>query len=122
MESLHAGDLSIEVEERDPSLLLHWVGVSGERQPEKFLRPFLVAAVDDALARGRTIEMHFEQIERFNSSTILCIIQMIQDARQRKVHVDAIYDGTRKWQRLTFDALRIFAKADGLFTLRAAGE
>jgi hypothetical protein len=122
MDSLYAGDLQIEVEQREGALLLHWIGMSGERQPEKFLRPYLKVAVDEALANGRTIELHFERIERFNSSTILCIIQMIQDARQRKARVDAIYDGTRKWQRLTFDALRIFAKPDGLFTLRAAGE
>ena len=119
MDNLQAGDLRIDVVEDDASLSLHWLGMSNERQPEKVLKPFFATTLAAASAASKTVVLHFEQIERFNSSTILCIIQLIQEARNRNIRLEAVYDQTRKWQRLSFDALRIFAKPDGLFTLRA---
>ena len=97
-----------------------WLGMSNERQPEKVLKPFFAIVLDAASTQSKLVALHFEQIERFNSSTILCIIQLIQEARNRNIRLEAVYDQTRKWQRLSFDALRIFAKPDGLFTLRTA--
>jgi hypothetical protein len=119
MDSLQAGDLRIDVVEDDANLSLHWLGMSNERQPEKVLKPFFATVLDAAATQSKVVVLHFEQIERFNSSTILCIIQLIQEARNREIRLEAVYDQTRKWQRLSFDALRIFAKPDGLFTLRA---
>ena len=120
MDSLQAGDLRIDVAESDTTLSLHWLGMSNERQPEKVLKPFFATVLDAASSQSKAVVLHFEQIERFNSSTILCIIQLIQEARNRNIRLEAVYDQTRKWQRLSFDALRIFAKSDGLFTLRTA--
>jgi hypothetical protein len=122
VESLRAGDLQIDVVERDTVLLLYWLGMSNERQPEKVLKPFFATILAAAEAQKKLVELHFERIERFNSSTILCIIQLIQEARRREIRLTAVYDQTRKWQRLSFDALRIFAKADGLFTLHSNDE
>ncbi len=119
MDNLQAGDLRIDVVEDDATMSLHWLGMSNERQPEKVLKPFFSTVLAAAITGNKTVVLHFEQIERFNSSTILCIIQLIQEARNRNIRLEAVYDQTRKWQRLSFDALRIFAKPDGLFTLRA---
>jgi hypothetical protein len=121
MQSLHAGDLKIDVVELDSALRLHWLGMSNERQPEKVLKPFFATVLQAAVDTSRGIELHFEHIERFNSSTILCIIQLIQEARHKNVRLEVIYDPSRKWQRLSFDALRIFDKNDGLFALRPMG-
>lgn len=121
MDSLHAGDLMIDIVEADTALRLHWFGMSNERQPERVLKPFFATVLAAATASKRTIELHFEQIERFNSSTILCIIQLIQEARHKSIKLEVVYDPSRKWQRLSFDALRIFDKADGLFVLRPMG-
>lgn len=121
MDSLHAGDLKIDIVDADAALRLHWLGMSNERQPEKVLKPFFATVLDGAATGNKAIELHFEQIERFNSSTILCIIQLIQEARHRNVRLEVVYDPTRKWQRLSFDALRIFDKSDGLFALRPMG-
>lgn len=121
MEPLHVGDLRIERVDVDdpPTIRLHWLGNSNERQPEKVLRPFFATMIADAVAASKLLELRFEKIERFNSSTILAIIQLIQDARQRAARLELVYDSSRKWQRLSFDALRIFDKKDGLFTLTA---
>jgi len=121
MESLRAGDLKIDIVEQDSAIRLHWLGMSNERQPEKVLKPFFATVLDGASTGNKAVELHFEQIERFNSSTILCIIQLIQEARHRNIRLEVVYDPSRKWQRLSFDALRIFDKADGLFVLRPMG-
>ncbi|HVK84089.1 MAG TPA: hypothetical protein VM513_08275 [Kofleriaceae bacterium] len=120
MESLVAGDLRINVDDTtDPQAIrLHWLGMSTDRQPEKVLGPFFAALLQAVADQPRVLELHFEKIERFNSSTILSIIQLIQAARNRNTPMVVIYDPTRKWQRLSFDALRIFDKRDGLFELR----
>jgi len=121
MESLDAGDLKIDIVETDSAYRLHWLGMSNERQPEKTLKPFFATVLQNAAAGSKGIELHFEHIERFNSSTILCIIQLIQEARHKNIRLEVVYDPSRKWQRLSFDALRIFDKADGLFALRPMG-
>lgn len=123
MDSLKAGDLTIEVVEIDqpPTICLHWLGMSNERNPGLVLGPFFTTVLDAATARARQLELHFEKIERFNSSTILSIIQLIQEARHRDVQLALFYDATRKWQRLSFDALRIFDKGDGKFQLQSVG-
>ena len=121
IESLHAGDLKIDVVEKDSTLSLHWLGMSNERQPDKVLKPFFATVLQGAVAASKGVELHFEQIERFNSSTILCIIQLIQEARHKSIRLEVVYDPSRKWQRLSFDALRIFDKSDGLFALRPMG-
>lgn len=121
MDSLRAGDLTIDVVEVDdpPTIRLHWLGMSTERNPGQVLGPFFATVLTAAAEPPRPVELHFEQIERFNSSTILSIIQLIQEARHRGLRLVVVYDAGRKWQRLSFDALRIFDKDDGLFQLRA---
>lgn len=117
MQSLQAGDLTIDVREDATKLQLHWLGMSNDRQPELVLKPFFAEVLQHAVDANKTIAFHFERIERFNSSTILSIIKVIQAARHKGVALELIYDPSRKWQRLSFDALRIFDRADGLFTL-----
>ena len=121
IESLHAGDLKIDIVELDSTVQLHWLGMSNERQPDKVLKPFFATVLRGATEGNKGVELHFERIERFNSSTILCIIQLIQEARHKAIRLEVVYDPSRKWQRLSFDALRIFDKADGLFALRPMG-
>ena len=64
------------------------------------------------------VELHFEKLDHFNSSTITSIIQLIQDSRARGIKLIIVYDQALKWQKLSFDALRVFAK-DDLLELRS---
>lgn len=121
MDNLHAGDLTIEVAEA-PDGVFHctWKGKSNERNPPEILKPWfekLLAAVGD---KKSSIEMHFEKIEHFNSSTITALIRLIQICRKTSIKLVMVYDQTLKWQRLSFDALRVFEKNDDLFHLRFA--
>jgi hypothetical protein len=119
MENLTADDLTIEVTEAEPPepLRLVWRGKSDDRYPAKILGPYFARVLAHAEERASPVEMHFERLDHFNSSTIAAVIRFIQDARQKGVRLIFIYNHQLKWQKLSFDALRVFAK-DDLLELR----
>ena len=121
MEKLVFGDLTIEVGESasiEPIQLL-WKGKSNDRQPGKALDPYLGGVIQEASAQGRSVEMHFEGLEHFNSSTLTSIIGLVQKARHLRVPLGIVFDRSLKWQKLGFDALRVLAKGDGLLDIRS---
>lgn len=120
MDDLKASDLTIEVREEasPPTLVLSWRGRSADRYPGRVLGPFFAEALDLAATTGAVVEMRFHALEHFNSSTITAVIELIQDARARGVRLVIAYDGAVKWQRLSFDALRVFNRGDALLELR----
>lgn len=120
VEHLVAGDLRIDVLEQKGLLRCDWHGRSVEREADLTLRPFFDGLLARALEIGATLEMHFEELDYFNSSTIGSLITFIQKARRQKVHLRMVYAGSIKWQALSFDALRMFEKGDQLFELRMA--
>ena len=121
MQGLVVGDLRIEAieDEASPSVRLLWRGKSNNRHPSEALVPYFREVLAAAHARRRPVELHFEQLEHFNSSTITSIIQLIQDSRARSIKLILVYDQALKWQKLSFDALRVFAR-DELLELRSA--
>lgn len=123
LDGLHTGELAIELDQSTPGgpLRLVWRGRSTERNPSLVLTPFFQRAIDAAAERGSAIEMRFEALDHFNSSTITAIIQLIQDARRRGTRLVVVYDGSVKWQKLSFEALAVFDKGDGLLELRSGG-
>ena len=121
MENLQSGDLTIEVTEAaDACYRCTWKGKSTERNPPEVLRPWFEKLLAEATAKKGMVEMHFEKIEHFNSSTITALIKLIQTCRKSGLRLVMVYDQTLKWQRLSFDALRVFEKNDDLFSLRFA--
>ena len=122
MNDLVSGDLCISID-RDRAggtIRLLWKGKSNDRQPAKVLGPYLQGILEVAAMLPASVELHFEQIEHFNSATISSIIQLIQDGRARGVKLIIVFDPQLKWQKLSFDALRVFAKTDGLLEIRAS--
>ena len=119
MQSLIVGDLRIEAMEDGiyPAVQLLWKGKSNCRPPSETLAPYFRDVLAMANDHKVPLELHFEKLEHFNSSTITSIIKLIQDARSRPVKLVLVYDPSLKWQKLSFDALRVFAKA-GLLELR----
>jgi len=73
-----------------------------------------------AAENSAMIRLHFETIEHMNSSTITAIIQIVQEARARGITLEIVFDATKNWQKLSFEALAVFVKDDGL--LRLVGE
>ena len=114
MVSLEAGDLTIAASEPEPPapLCLVWRGKSDDRHPAVHLAPYFDKVLARAAERRVAVEMRFDELDHFNSSTIGAVIKLIQDARLRKVRLLIRYDARVKWQKLSFDALRVFVKDD----------
>lgn len=121
-DQLVAGDLRIARRRATPDVLvLEWLGRSQDRDPERTIGAFLRDAVREVGEAGASLEMHFERLEHFNSSTVTALIQLIRFARGLQVPVVIVFDEGCKWQRLSFEALRVFQVPDGLLELRSAG-
>jgi len=88
---------------------LFWRGKSNSRHPGKVLDPYLSSLAEAAAGHGMKIEMHFEKLEYLNSSTVSSIIRFIRCAKEKDIELTIVYDESCNWQRLSFDALRIFA-------------
>ncbi|HKA88897.1 MAG TPA: hypothetical protein VKE22_14610 [Haliangiales bacterium] len=118
--SLHAGSLLIEVEDRgEAGLRVVWQGKSSDRQPERVLEPFFARLVEDCATRRVGMEMRFERLHHFNSSTIGYLIQLIKEMRGRGIRLVIYFDHALLWQKLSFEALRVFSK-DELLQIRGA--
>ncbi len=122
MDKLSAADLTIDVGQAEAGqpLRVTWLGKSADRSPATILAPWFEKLLAEAKAGATVVEMHFERLEHFNSSTITALIRLIQNARNAGVRLVMVYDQNLKWQRLSFDALRVFEKGDDLFQLKAA--
>jgi hypothetical protein len=73
MKNLVVGDLRIEAlplpEEGSAAVQLLWTGRSNHRHPAEALEPYFREALEAASTRQLPIELHFEKLEHFNSST-----------------------------------------------------
>ncbi|MDQ3262390.1 MAG: hypothetical protein M3Y59_01835 [Myxococcota bacterium] len=105
MESLKSDDLTIAVSLlASGDYLLDWTGKSNARDPAKVLIPFFDQVLQKAA--GQKVEMHFERLEHFNSSTIATLIHLINSASHSGVPLRIFYDPNLRWQSLSFDALK----------------
>jgi hypothetical protein len=107
MNTLSAGDLAIDVDERTPGIVaLSWTGRSTARSPGAVLHPWFDQLFTYVRERGATLEMRFDQLEHFNSSTVAVLIQLINSAQERGIRLTLRFDAKLKWQALSFDALK----------------
>lgn len=118
---LESGDLAIvpvETPTAEASVCFTWRGRCAPRSPSELLAPFFEDVLSQAEARGVRVEMRFDELTHFNSSTITALLSFIEDARQRQVPLTLVYDANTKWQRMNFGAMRVLSKGDGLLELR----
>jgi hypothetical protein len=118
MRKLIVDALTIETSQDTASeLQVSWRGRSLERQPGKAIAPYLANAVAEAASAKLPLAMHFEELDYFNSATVMTIVQCLHSARAKGVRVSIVYDEGLEWQRLSFDPMQVFA-ADGMLELR----
>jgi hypothetical protein len=120
MKGLVVGDLVLVTEQvgAHGPLRVFWRGKSNERNPSKELAAFFASLLESAQLRRAPVEFHFGAIEYVNSSTLTALVQFIERCRAVGIKLTVVYDTERKWQRLSFDALRVLVKDDGLLELR----
>jgi hypothetical protein len=108
-----SGELVIECAQPRPELLrLDWKGRSHSARPGDALTPYLSELIDRAKSSQAALEMHFEALEFFNSSTVAVLVQMLQRARAAGVRLALTYQPSLRWQKLSFEALRVFEHFD----------
>lgn len=115
MKSLADGDLTIEGDQPRPELIrLHWRGRSASRRPDDVLGPYLSAVLDEARRSMAGLEMHFEFMEYLNSATVAVLVHFLHRARLAGVGICFTYRPSVRWQRLSFEALRVFEHLDSM--------
>ncbi len=107
------GELSLEAQQRPGELRLVWRGRSADREPAKFLLPVLGQAVEACRRSGERLCLDFSALEYMNSSTFTPIVKIIDEARRAGVAIALEYSQAKKWQALSFSALRTFETPDG---------
>lgn len=106
METVVLGDLTAELDAKIPALLrVALTGKSASREAGKVLAPLFDRILATARAERRALELHFERLEYFNSSTIAALVQFIRATQEAGVSLTIAYDPSQKWQAMSFDAL-----------------
>lgn len=122
VETLAFGDLRIDPSQKEGSSVLDlvWSGKGTERSPGTTITPWLTSCLAHAKDRSSSVRMDVSTVDHMNSATITTIVQIIRESRARDVKLTLVYDGKKSWQELSFGALSMFVKDDGLFALEKA--
>jgi hypothetical protein len=119
LHELRSGELHINSTTAPACLRLTWHGRSAAPDPRAVLIPYFEQAIDVAQRSGTSVEMHFETLDYFNSATIAALIDAIRLGSERRVPMVMIYNEGVRWQRKSFEALRMFTREHD-FQLRTA--
>lgn len=115
MNAYVSGTLKIERGRPAPNVIrLDWFGRSDARRPNEILQPYLATVLDEARDTRAAVEMHFEAMDFFNSSTVSVLVQFLQVARVHRIPLRYSYRAEVRWQKLCFEALRVFEALDEL--------
>ena len=117
-ETTRLGELEIQVSGAKPTRVV-FKGKSNHRDPAAVLRPLFGDIIEQVNEPGAVLELHFENLEFFNSSTITSVIHFIKELRSRRVTTRVTYDASHKWQKVFFDALGMLQKTDGFLQITA---
>lgn len=111
--------LRIDITETEQEVRLEWRGKSNDRQPERVLAPLMLHSLERCADGARELVLDFQAVEYMNSSTFTPLVKMLEQATRGLQRVRLEYSGARKWQSLSFSALRAFETADGRVSVHA---
>jgi hypothetical protein len=112
------GELTLELSRSPGELRVSWRGKSADREPGRFLMPVLTEALERARGEGVPLALDFSALEYMNSSTFTPVVKALDESRRLSVPVILEYSLSRKWQALSFSALRTFETLDGRIKVR----
>jgi hypothetical protein len=118
-ETLTNDALSIELLETEAEVRLEWRGRSSDRQPDVFLVPVFQRALERGEDGRRTVVMDFAAMEYMNSSTFTPLVKLLEQAARGAHRVRLEYSQARRWQTLSFSALKAFETTDGRVSIHA---
>ena len=107
------GELTLELTRAAQEVRLRWLGKSTDRRPGEFLVPVLAEAFLGARAAGVPLVLDFSALDHMSAFTFTHVVSTLDDSRRLAVPVVLEYSATRRWQALSFSALRTFETLDG---------
>jgi hypothetical protein len=108
MEGIKLGNLQLLAEEKDGRVVITWHGFSVEREPYRAINPYFNKIIKDL--KDRVLEVRFEELKYFNSSSVVSIIYLITNARDKNIKLKISYDSTIFWQRASFKAMEAISQ------------
>jgi hypothetical protein len=99
-------DLAVDWSQDGTRQRLVFTGRSMSRHPALIMGPMWHQVLQVAKDAGGGVELDFLKLEHFNSSTISALVQFINEAHHDHVKLLIRYDGSQKWQVLSFEALQ----------------
>jgi hypothetical protein len=106
MDEIVIGELRATLERQDAgALVVRFAGRSASREADVALAPLFARVTDVANAEARGVVLRFDSLEYFNSSTIAALVRFIRARQEAGLGLEIVYDGRRRWQKMSFDAL-----------------
>ena len=112
-------NLTVEVTDGEAEVVLCWKGKSHDREPGRFLMPLLTAALQKCNTPLKRLKLDFTALDYMNSSTVSPLVKFLDVAAKGTCPVVIEYAKDRKWQELSFSALKAFETPDGRISIRA---
>ncbi len=116
------GDLSIEVGGTAEGLELIWRGSSNSRNPGEALRAYFKIALAEASTRRAKLDLHFEHLIQFNSSTVSVLLHLVDEAVVAGVSMSFFYDGGLRWQAHNFESIALLKRDAKGFSVKKVGD
>ena len=110
--------LTVEVLEGPTELRVTFRGRSAAREPGQFLIPILKDALQRAADKRQPLVLDFAAIDYMNSSTFTPLVKLLDEAARGGHRVLVEFAKDRKWQSLSFAALKAFETPDGRVAFR----
>lgn len=112
-ERKESGSLTVDHVYHDDRITLMFRGKSIVRDPNEFLMPTMLEALDMADREKKQLVLDFTELSYMNSSTFTPLIKVLEKARLSGNEVQVIYSAEQRWQQVSFSALTIFRTSDG---------
>ena len=112
-------NLTVDLSDSEGEVVLSWKGKSHDREPGRFLMPLLTRALQLSNAPDKRLRLDFTALDYMNSSTVSPLVKFLDEAAKGSCKVIIEYSKSRKWQELSFSALKAFETSDGRITIRA---
>lgn len=114
--------LTLEKVELSETILIKWLGRSTERTPGNFLNPILSDVLHESLEKKKRLILDFTDFNFMNSSTIMTVSKFLEKGKAGTYSITIQYNKNRKWQKLSFLALRIFQTKDNRIVFEGGTE
>jgi anti-anti-sigma regulatory factor len=108
MKDFRHANLTITLNKIGNIVTMAWLGQSDAKDPASELTPYLQNVIEEV--KGNQLTVKYNQLEFMNSSSVKTIIQFVTSLNMAGITTTVTYNTKSTWQRLSFEALKTFAR------------